>query len=172
MHYLWSPWRMTYIQEDKKSKSCVFCHAIAHPDDPQSLVVHLGEQAYVIVNRYPYTSGHLMVVPKVHVPSIEDLDPDIRAEMMELTTLCMQLLRQVYQPQGFNVGLNIGSAAGAGIEEHVHMHIVPRWGGDTNFMASLGQTRVLPETLEDTHQRLCAAWAAQTPTPTGARHPE
>jgi ATP adenylyltransferase len=110
------------------------------------------------LNRYPYTSGHVMVVPVDHLPTLEKLDPLTRAEMMELATRFIQVLEVVYHPQGINIGINIGEAAGAGITDHVHMHVVPRWLGDTNFMSTLGKTRVLPETLEDTYQRLKAGW--------------
>jgi ATP adenylyltransferase len=158
MRYIWSPWRMSYIQKHKKETGCVFCQALLKPDDPESLVVTVGQFAYVIINRFPYTSGHLMVVPKVHVSTIEKLDAETRAEMMELTNACIHWLRELYHPQGFNIGMNIGEVAGAGIAEHIHLHIVPRWGGDTNFMSSLGNTRVLPESLEDTYQRIRAIW--------------
>lgn len=112
----------------------------------------------MILNRYPYTSGHLMVVPNDHQPSVEALEPETRAELMELAAQVMQVLRKAYQPEGFNVGINVGEAAGAGIEDHVHLHVVPRWQGDTNFMSSLGQTRVLPESLETTYARVKQAW--------------
>lgn len=158
MQYLWSPWRMSYIQEHKNEEGCVFCQALKEPERTRSLVVFLGNKAYVILNRYPYTSGHVMVIPKKHVATIEDLDSETRLEMMELTNTCITVLRKVYSPEGFNLGMNIGEAAGAGIAEHVHMHIVPRWGGDTNFMSSLGNTRVLPEALEDTLHRVRKAW--------------
>ena len=128
------------------------------PDSPENLVVFRGQQAFVILNRFPYTSGHLMVVPKRHTPSLEGLDPGIRAEMMELTTQGMQVLGAVYRPQGYNLGMNIGEPAGAGITDHVHLHLVPRWTGDTNFMSTLGETRVLPETLEETYRRIREAW--------------
>jgi ATP adenylyltransferase len=158
MKYIWSPWRMTYIQKYKEVEGCVFCKAQDQPDGLDNLILHRDQKAFVILNRYPYTSGHLMVVPFVHVSSLTELDADTRAEMMELTNQTMTLLAQEYSAQGFNIGVNIGEAAGAGITEHVHLHIVPRWTGDTNFMSTLGETRVLPETLEDTYQRLKAAW--------------
>lgn len=123
-------------------------------DGAENLIAHRGQRAYVILNRYPYTSGHLMVVPFEHQANLEVLDSQTRAEMMELTARGMTVLRKVYNPQAFNMGANIGEAAGAGVKEHVHIHIVPRWKGDTNFMSTLGKTRVLPESLEDTYERV------------------
>ena len=137
----------------------MFCLAPGWADFREHLIVQRGERAYVILNRYPYTSGHLMVVPFEHKPSLELLDALTRAEIIELASKFVQVLRDAYQPQGFNVGINIGMAAGAGIAEHVHLHIVPRWTGDTNFMSSLAQTRVLPESLEDTYNRVLEAWS-------------
>ena len=157
MNHIWSPWRMEYI-ENNKENGCVFCNAQEQEDGAENLIAHRGEWAYVILNRYPYTSGHLMVLPFVHKPNLEELDAGIRAEMMELTTRCMTVLRRVYNPQGFNVGINTGEAAGAGVKEHVHIHIVPRWQGDTNFMSAVGGTRVLPEALEDTYKRIQEAF--------------
>jgi ATP adenylyltransferase len=149
---------MKYIETPKKTQGCIFCTALEGSNDAESLVVVRGERAFVILNRYPYTSGHVMVVPAAHQPSLEKLDPLTRAEMMELAARFIQVLEVVYHPQGINIGINIGEAAGAGITDHVHMHVVPRWLGDTNFMSTLGKTRVLPETLEDTYQRLMAGW--------------
>lgn len=162
MKYIWSPWRMAYIQKHKE-EGCVFCEAQGMPDGPDNLILYRGQQAFVILNRYPYTSGHLMVVPYTHEASLEGLQPDERAEMMELTTQIMSLLSKEYNAQGFNIGVNIGEAAGAGIIEHVHLHTVPRWTGDTNFMSTLGGTRVLPETLEDTFHRLQKSWRKMYP---------
>ncbi|MEW6085152.1 MAG: HIT domain-containing protein [Chloroflexota bacterium] len=154
MKHLWAPWRMTYIENHDKEDGCVFCSAQAKKDSAENLIAFRGERAYVILNRYPYTSGHLMVIPFVHKPNLEELDSATRAEMFELTTRCTTVLKNIYNPQGFNVGVNIGEAAGAGVKEHVHIHIVPRWKGDTNFMSTVGQTRVLPEELEATYQRV------------------
>ena len=120
----------------------------------ENLIAHRGRKAYVILNRYPYTGGHLLVVPFDHKPNLEELNPETRAEMMELTTLCTTVLNKLYKPHGFNVGVNIGEAAGAGVRDHVHIHIVPRWKGDTNFMSSLSGTRVIPEALDVTYQRV------------------
>ncbi|OGO73255.1 MAG: HIT family hydrolase [Chloroflexi bacterium RBG_19FT_COMBO_56_12] len=159
MKHLWSPWRMTYIEKHKDEQGCAFCRALERPDGPDNLIIFRGQRAFVILNRYPYTSGHLMVVPYVHQSSLEILEADIRAEVMELAALGITVLRQAYNPQGFNIGINIGEAAGAGITEHVHLHVVPRWAGDTSFMSSLGQTRVLPESLEDSYRRIKEEWS-------------
>ena len=154
MNHLWSPWRMEYIANNNKEEGCVFCKAQAMEDSAENLIAYRGKFSFVILNRFPYTSGHLMVVPLKHKPSLEELDPETRAEMMELTSRCTTVLKNIYTPQGYNVGVNIGEAAGAGVPGHVHIHIVPRWKGDTNFMSSVGETRVLPEALEVTYQRI------------------
>jgi ATP adenylyltransferase len=144
---------MEYI-ESSKEDGCVFCSAQEMEDSAENLIAFRGEHAYVILNRYPYTSGHLMVVPFDHKPNLEALDAPTRAEMMELTSLCMTVLRKIYHPEAFNMGANIGESAGAGIKSHVHIHIVPRWQGDTNFMTVVGDTRVLPEAIEITFERV------------------
>lgn len=136
----------------------MFCRVQIQNSDVENLIVFRARKAFVILNRYPYTSGHLMVVSNIHLPTLEDLDPETRAEMMELATTGMRILRKVYQPEGFNFGANIGAAAGAGIAGHVHLHVVPRWRGDTNFMSALADTRVLPEELDETYRRIYTAW--------------
>jgi ATP adenylyltransferase len=149
---------MAYIRAFKKN-GCVFCQALAQPQDGEdNLIVTRGEKAFVILNRFPYTSGHLMILPYQHARQLDDLDPETRAEMIELVTKGSQVLQEVYNPQGFNIGINMGEAAGAGIEEHIHIHIVPRWSGDTNFMSAVGETRVVPEPLAETYRRVKAAW--------------
>jgi ATP adenylyltransferase len=150
---------MEYIQNSNKETGCIFCERPSQPDGEGNLIVARGARAYVILNRYPYTSGHLMVVPFDHQPSLELLDPETRAEMMELASRAILVLQGEYHPEGFNLGINIGEVAGAGIAEHVHLHVVPRWAGDTNFMSSLGGTRVLPEALGDTYRRVRGRWA-------------
>lgn len=149
---------MAYILGKNKEAGCVFCAEAGKLDDPENLIVKRGQRAYIILNRYPYTSGHLLVVPYDHQPTLSDLDAETRAELMELVNEGILVLESIYKPQGYNVGINIGEAAGAGITGHIHMHIVPRWGGDTNFISSLGNTRVLPESLEETYRRLREAW--------------
>jgi ATP adenylyltransferase len=146
---------MKYIQtHGEEENGCVFCSLLNQKDGPGNLIVHRDDRVFVILNRYPYTSGHLMVVPFDHRPSFETLDQQTLAEIMQTTTVCMRILRKLYEPEAFNLGANVGEAAGAGIADHVHMHIVPRWSGDTNFMSTLGQTRVLPEELEETYRRI------------------
>ena len=154
MNHLWSPWRMKYIENSEQEEGCVFCNAQTKEDSEANLIAFRGQRAFVILNLYPYTSGHLMVIPIEHIATFEELTSATRAEMIELTSQCMSVLRKTYNPQGFNMGANIGEAAGAGVPGHVHIHIVPRWGGDTNFMSSLGETRVLPESIEDTYKRV------------------
>lgn len=154
MNHLWSPWRMTYIEKHEKESGCVFCNAQAKADSAENLIAFRGQNAYVILNRYPYTSGHLMVIPFAHVFNLEELNAGTRMEMIELTSRCTTILRKTYRTESFNVGINIGEAAGAGVLGHVHIHIVPRWAGDTNFITTTGETRVLPEALEDTYKRV------------------
>jgi len=159
MDHIWSPWRMIYMQSHNKEPGCVFCNELARGNDAESLIVFRGQRVFVILNRYPYTSGHLMIVPYVHAATLEELDADTRLEIMDLLAQSIQVLEEIYHPQGYNAGINLGEAAGAGITGHVHFHVVPRWVGDTNFMSSLGATRVLPESLEDTCRRVSQAWA-------------
>ena len=152
---------MEYILAPKTDEGCIFCNALKQTDGPENLIVMRGLQAFVMLNRFPYTSGHLMIVPYEHQPSLELLEPASRANIMELAAQAVRVLEAVYAPQGFNLGMNIGNAAGAGISEHVHLHVVPRWVGDTNFMSSVSQVRVLPELLEETYRRVKAAWEAK-----------
>jgi ATP adenylyltransferase len=159
--YLWTPWRYSYITGSGGSRECVFCVAAAGSDDRANLVVHRGEHNFVILNRFPYTNGHVMVMPYVHIASLDGLPDAALTEMMLLARDAERHLRKLYRPDGINFGLNIGSAAGAGIADHVHMHALPRWVGDTNFMTSIGESRVLPETLEVTWERLTAAFRGE-----------
>ena len=157
MERLWSPWRSKYIASgvDSQAGECVFCHIAANPDqDETNFVLHRGEHAFVVLNLYPYITGHLMVVPYLHTSELDVLAKEISDELMDLTKRAQTALREVYSPAGFNLGMNLGLAAGAGIADHLHMHLLPRWGGDTNFMTSVGEARVLPEALETTYAKL------------------
>ena len=154
MNRLWSPWRMEYILGHRPA-DCVFCSE-CHKDegDESSLILFRGKHCAIIMNRYPYNNGHLMVIPQKHVNTPTQLEPVVLSEMMQLVNLCLKVLEQAMQPDGFNVGMNLGASAGAGIKNHIHMHIVPRWTGDTNFMPVLSDTRVICEALEDTYAKL------------------
>ncbi len=158
MSHIWSPWRMAYIMNHEKTADCIFCKALLEEDSPQNLVVYRGNTAFVILNRFPYTSGHLMIVPNEHLATLEQLSDATLLEMMQLTTRAMRILRELYHPEAFNIGANIGEAAGAGIASHVHLHVVPRWKGDTNFMSTTANTRVLPEDLAETFVRIRESW--------------
>ncbi len=149
---------MEYILAAKSDEGCIFCNGLKEGDGADNLIVHRNPKAFVMLNRFPYTSGHLMIVPYEHKSSLELLEPDTRADIMELAARAVQVLEAIYLPQGFNLGMNIGNAAGAGISDHVHLHVVPRWVGDTNFMSSVAQTRVLPELLAETYRRVRDAW--------------
>ena len=157
MERLWSPWRSQYIASgvDSQSDECVFCRIAADPDqDATNFVLHRGEHAFVVLNLYPYITGHLMVVPYLHTSEFDAVAKEITDEMMDLTKRGQTVLREVYSPAGFNLGMNLGLAAGAGIADHLHIHLLPRWVGDTNFMTTVGDTRVLPEALELTYSKL------------------
>jgi ATP adenylyltransferase len=145
---------MAYLRgEEPVPEGCLFC-AAPQMEDAKAHIVHRGDLCYAILNRFPYNNGHLMIVPYVHVATLEALDVETLAELMALTQLSLRVLREAYGPQGFNVGMNIGEVAGAGMADHIHLHIVPRWGGDNNYMSTVGETRVIPEWLEQTYERL------------------
>jgi ATP adenylyltransferase len=154
MDYLWTPWRYRYIAQDVKSSVCVFCTAASSDLDAETLVVRRGTRNFVILNRYPYTTGHAMVVPYEHTANFAGLDPETTAEMMQLAQRVQCALLETYRPEGFNLGMNLGKMAGAGIAEHLHLHVLPRWTGDTNFMTTVGETRLGPEELSVTYERM------------------
>jgi ATP adenylyltransferase len=156
---LWKPERMAYIKGEGKADGCPFC-TIPTESDEDGLIVHRGETSYVVLNLYPYNSGHLMAVPYRHVADYPDLTAAETAEIAALTKTAMQVLRRVSGAQGFNLGMNQGTIAGAGVAEHLHQHVVPRWGGDVNFMAIIGKTKVMPQLLRDTRQLLADDWPA------------
>jgi ATP adenylyltransferase len=158
---LWSPWRIEYILGEK-TKGCVFCQVFAADvsQDKEYLILYRGVHNAVIMNLYPYNNGHLMVIPYEHQNTFEGLFDEALIETMSLMNKCVAVLRLAMDAQGFNVGVNMGKAAGAGIDEHVHMHVLPRWSGDTNFITTLGGTRCIPQSLQETYEKLKAAWEA------------
>ena len=153
MEHLWSPWRLAYITGEASSRGCVFCAALSDPE-AEPLIVHRGAACFVILNLFPYNNGHLIVVPNRHIASLAAATPDELNELIALTRVAEIALTEAYAPHGINMGVNLGKPAGAGILDHLHMHVVPRWNGDTNFMTVIGQTRVLPEELAQTAERL------------------
>ena len=155
---LWAPWRMEYIQGGADAPGCIFCDKAASDDDDANLIVHRGERGYVLLNLYPYSNGHLMVAPYRHVAVPGDLDEGERSEVWALLDRALGVLGDVMAPHGFNAGINLGRVAGAGVEGHLHLHVVPRWSGDTNFMPVLGDVRVMPEHLAETRRKLAAAF--------------
>ncbi len=154
MDRLWSPWRYSYISKATQEDSCIFCAKLAENNDRENYILLRAKRNFVLLNLYPYTNGHLMIAPYEHVATLEQAHPETLREMMELTREAETHLRAVYRPKGLNLGMNIGESAGAGVAGHIHMHILPRWPGDANFMTVVGETRVLPETLDVTYERL------------------
>ena len=153
MDYLWTPWRYAYVSGAAPVTGCIFCNAPKETDE-KARIVYRGVQCYVILNTFPYTSGHAMIVPYAHLDELSKLPPDAALEMMTLTQRMEVVLRDLYHPDGINLGMNLGKAAGAGVAGHVHMHILPRWIADANFVSVIGETRVLPEALEVTWERI------------------
>ncbi len=156
MYVLWAPWRMEYIL--KEAGGCIFCQKPREARDVENYILHRGSTCFVMLNRFPYNNGHLMVVPYKHVPSLEDLDDGEALELMKTIAFSIRCLQEATKPHGFNVGLNIGKVAGAGFEGHVHVHVVPRWEGDTNFMPVFADTKVVSEALQTTFNRLKDTW--------------
>jgi len=159
MRRLWTPWRLEFVT-GPRAAGCIFCEKVQQNTDRKNFILYRGAEAFVILNLYPYNNGHLMVVPYAHVGDLEKVEDTCLAEMMRLAKRSVATLRKVMNPNGFNLGFNLGKAAGAGIHEHLHLHIVPRWEGDTNFMPVLCETRIIPELLETTYDKLLAAGIA------------
>lgn len=160
MDHLWSPWRYRYVTSGVKPHGCIFCEMAASADDAPSLLIHRARHNYVVLNRYPYSSGHLMVVPYVHVSTLEQTPSEALSELILLARRAEVNLRSAYRCAGLNLGFNIGESAGAGVAQHLHFHVVPRWPGDANFMTVLGETRVIPEDLAESYRKLTAMdWA-------------
>jgi ATP adenylyltransferase len=161
MDRLWTPWRYRYVStvnpRDPRENACIFCDAAASSDDRAHYVVLRAEHNFLILNLYPYTTGHLMIAPYEHVATLADAHPAALEEMMRLTARAEKVLRDLYKPDGLNIGMNLGVSAGAGVPGHIHMHALPRWNGDANFMTTIAETRVLPETIGATYERVKAA---------------
>ncbi|MEW5979873.1 MAG: HIT domain-containing protein [Acidobacteriota bacterium] len=154
MDYLWSPWRYQYIAGIRTARKCVFCIDESPQDDEQNLIVFRGELNFLILNLFPYTSGHVLIAPYEHLADFSDCSPRQTQEMMDIAKRAQSALTETYHPDGFNLGMNLGKCAGAGVEHHLHLHLVPRWVGDSNFMGTIGETRVLPESLSDSYRKL------------------
>jgi ATP adenylyltransferase len=159
MDHLWSPWRYQYVQKERTSGECIFCQKAAEDKDDENFLVYRGKRNFVILNLFPYTTGHLMVVPYEHVDTLEAAAKETLEEMMLLAQQAQHHLGVIYKPSGFNLGMNIGESAGAGIAHHLHMHVLPRWPGDTSFITSVAETRVLPEELAVTYRKLHEAFS-------------
>jgi ATP adenylyltransferase len=166
MEYIWTPWRSYYMQAKKVVSECIFCFAAQHPlEDKRTLVVFRARTCFVILNRYPYTSGHLMIVPYEHVAKLQMATEEASAEMMSLARHAERVLESIYKPDGLNLGMNLGGAAGAGIEQHLHLHVLPRWSGDVNFITAISDTRIIPEALEDTYCKVKQTFAELVGSP-------
>lgn len=151
---IWAPWRMRYIDGTHKDEGCIFCNKPEQDTDRENLILHRGEHAYIIMNLFPYTNGHVMVVPYKHTGNLEDLEDSYLLDIMKLSQFCVKAMKKCMGPAGFNAGFNIGRPAGAGVVDHVHLHIVPRWIGDTNFMPLLSETKVISEHIYDTYDKI------------------
>ena len=154
MKTLWAPWRMDYLKSKDRKKGCVFCHGLKRKNGEKSLILYVNDHSFINLNKYPYNSGHMMVLPKRHVGAIEDLNKLEYISLFETLRQAIAVLKRAYKPEGINIGLNLGAAAGAGIRDHIHFHLVPRWHGDTNFMPLLGETKVVSEHLRESFKRL------------------
>jgi ATP adenylyltransferase len=159
MDYLWTPWRYQYITQSGEPGECILCAAAQASDDRERFVVHRAARAFVLLNRFPYTNGHLMVVPYEHAATLEELGDESLLELIRLARDSVKHLRAIYRPEGLNLGMNLGRSAGAGVAGHVHLHVLPRWTGDTSFMTATAETRVLPENLEVTWEKLHRAFS-------------
>ena len=157
MDYLWTPWRYAYVTNSIKTSDCIFCDLVALGDDAKAHIVHRGQACFVVLNTFPYTPGHVMIVPYAHLDELRKLPAPAAHEMMDLSQRMENVLRELYRPDGVNLGMNIGKAAGAGVAGHIHMHALPRWVADSNFISVVGETRILPETLETTYEKIRGA---------------
>lgn len=169
MKQLWAPWRLAFIEQVSHGSGCIFCEKPALQQDGKTFILWRGRHAYVLMNIYPYNNGHLLIAPYRHIGALEDLPDTILLDMLRLVQRSIKAVRKAYAPEGFNIGVNQGKVAGAGIEHHIHLHVVPRWSADTNFMPLLGETRVLPQHLKASHARLKAAFGSGLSSSAGPR---
>ena len=169
MDHIWTPWRFQYLKSTPQEPDCIFCHLSTQKNVREHLILIRDRHNFIVLNRFPYTNGHLMIVTHRHVASLVDAQPEELTEMILLSRRCESILQSVYQPNGYNIGFNIGKSAGAGVAGHLHLHVVPRWEGDANFVSVVGETRVIPEDLETTYEKLAAHFAAETTT---GNHPK
>ncbi|HKS76278.1 MAG TPA: HIT domain-containing protein [Terriglobales bacterium] len=160
MDYLWTPWRYAYVTNSVKTPDCIFCELVRMGDDAKARIVYRGQACFVVLNTFPYTPGHVMIVPYEHLDELRKLPPEAAHEMMALSQKMEDILRSLYNPDGINLGMNIGKAAGAGVAGHIHMHALPRWVADANFVSVVGETRILPETLDVTYEKIRTALGA------------
>ncbi len=158
MKNIFAPWRISYIQNSKKTSGCIFCDFPKQDEDDKNFIIHRGTSCFVIINRYPYNSGHIMVVPYRHTSDYSSLSPEEVTELHRLSSVAMDVMHRTIKPEGFNLGINIGKVSGAGVDDHIHLHIVPRWNGDTNFMPVMGDVRVIPQSLEETYRMFVENW--------------
>ena len=154
MKVVWAPWRMEYVGSDQTNEGCIFCPGNDRTQDEKRLILYRGEWSIVLMNRFPYNNGHLLIAPLRHSSSFDSLSPDEKLDLFNMVERSMSVLREVMDPAGFNIGMNVGKVAGAGVEDHMHFHIVPRWSGDTNYMTVLGEVRIIPEHIQATHEKL------------------
>ncbi len=157
MERLWAPWRIGYILSDKKERGCIFCNALKANNDEEKLILYRSKHSFIIMNLYPYNAGHIMVVPNRHLSSPLELTNEEQLDLFKLVNLGIKTIQKVMKPDGFNLGMNLGKTAGAGIDDHIHIHIVPRWNGDTNFMSTVSDTKVISEALKETYNKLRGA---------------
>ena len=154
MKVVWAPWRMEYVGSDQTNEGCIFCPGNDRTQDEERLILYRGEWSIVLMNRFPYSNGHLLIAPLRHSSSFDSLSPDEKLDLFNMVERSMSVLREVMDPAGFNIGMNVGKVAGAGVEDHMHFHVVPRWSGDTNYITVLGEVRIIPEHIQATHEKL------------------
>jgi ATP adenylyltransferase len=154
MKVVWAPWRMEYVGSDQANEGCIFCPGHGRSQDQKKLILYRGDWSIVLMNRFPYSNGHLLIAPLRHISSFDSLSPDEKLDLLNMVERAVSVLKEVMDPAGFNIGMNLGKVAGAGVEDHMHFHIVPRWSGDTNYMTVLGEVRIIPEHIRATYEKL------------------